>query len=257
MEYLQPKTIEEALAMLEDGIPLAGGSQITPKRQDIGRVIDLQSLGLDQVDLQKDTFTAGAMTRLQQLMAPDHALPEALKKACRQEAAWNIRNQATIGGLLLGADGSSPLLAAFAALEPTVEIAPDDQRQPLSTFLAGRSTHKKPYLVLSITFAIPQAMAFDSVARAPMDRPHVCVAGVCHSIGDENILRIALGGYGESPTILNYRFEEPGDDLLEKVSKEAGAAYQSADDAFASAIYRSDVAGVLGRRVASEVVAGC
>lgn len=257
MEYLRPESIEEALAMLDEGIPLAGGSHITPKRYDIRRVIDLQSLGLDEVTIKKGTFTAGAMTRLQQLMAPEHALPEALREACRHEAAWNIRNQATLGGLLWGADAHSPLLTSLAALDPIVEIAPDDQRQALSAFLEERGTKTRPCLILGIHLEIPTAMAYDYVARAPMDRPLVCVAGTCNANGEENILRIALGGFGASPIIRSYKFDRSDDGLLDRVSLEARDAYRSAEDAFASAEYRSDVAGVLGRRVANEVVARC
>ncbi len=255
MEYLRPESIEEALALLDDGIPLAGGSHITPKRYDIGRVVDLQSLGLDELALREGTFTAGAMVRLQQLMAPELALPEALRKACRHEAAWNIRNQATLGGVLWSADGRSPLLTALAALEPVVEIAPDDQQQVLSAYLEERGTGV--HLILSITLEVPQAMAYDYVARAPMDRPLVCVAGSCHRSDSGNILRMALGGYGDAPVALSFEFDASDDDLLDRVSQATRDAYRSAQDAFASAEYRSDVAGVLGRRVASEVVAGC
>ncbi|TFH38201.1 MAG: hypothetical protein E4G99_00250, partial [Anaerolineales bacterium] len=92
MDYLRPKTIHEAVDLLSKGIPLAGGTQLIARRHELEAVIDLQALGLDGLTVRKGLITVGAMTRLQQLLSTEVSLPEALRAACRFEAAWNIRN---------------------------------------------------------------------------------------------------------------------------------------------------------------------
>jgi len=258
MEYLRPKTIDEAIGLLSRGIPLAGGTQLASQRHALDVVIDLQALGLDWLSEQDGVLKVGAMTRLQQLLTSEISLPAALREACRYEAAWNIRNQATLGGVLMGADGRSALLTVLAALDPEVKLAPGDERMRIDEFLERRQSAIPPFILLEVSFDLPGCVAYDYVARAPMDRPLVCAAATRIKRSGDDVLRIALGGYGERPYSWQLDWEEPKpDSMLSAASKSANGIYQSAGDDFASAAYRSEIAGILTRRVVNEVVIGC
>jgi CO/xanthine dehydrogenase FAD-binding subunit len=223
MEYLRPKTIEEALELLAEGIPLGGGTQLVSDRFDLTKVIDLQSLGLDQMREQDGLISIGAMTRLQSLLTGDVTLPQALRAACRFEAAWNIRNQATLGGLLIGADG-----------------------------------RKEPFILLEMSFKRPLCLAYDYVARAPMDTPIVSAAAAMHDAGEKKGITVSIGGYGEGPLFWTVDYnEDRREALLSEVAEKAKGYFQEAGDAFASAEYRAEVAGILVVRVVSEVMKAC
>jgi putative selenate reductase FAD-binding subunit len=257
MEYLRPKTIDEALELLSEGIPLAGGTQLTAERYELSRVIDLQPLGLDQLREQDGVVHIGAMTTLQQLMATEVPLPERLKEACRSEAAWNIRNQATLGGLLMSADGRSPLLTVLAALDPQLKLAPGEEKVNLATFFKRRSSKVRNFLLLEIFFNKPVCFAYDFVARAPMDIPLVSAAAAVVSRDKESV-QIAIGGYGEQPIFWSEILD--ADDqaaVLSAVAEKAKQRFEAAADAFASAEYRAEIAGTLSRRAVSEVLEAC
>jgi len=258
MDYLRPKTIDEAISLLTRGVPLAGGIQLTPQRYELDTVIDLQALGLDGLTEHNDTIVAGAMTRLQQIVTSEINLPVALREACRYEAALNIRNQATLGGVLMGAGGRSPLLTVLSALDPEVKLAPGDEILKISDLFNRRFSTPEPFLLLEVSFDLPACLAYDYVARSPMDRPLVCAAAARTKRAGEDNLQVAVGGYGEQPLhwSLEGNIKDP-DGLVKEASLKASELYRSAGDAFATAEYRSAIAGLLARRVVQEVVAGC
>lgn len=109
MQYHRPETMEEALTLLAQGVALAGGTHLTPVRRKISAVVDVQGLGLDQIQLDSARTQVGSALRLQQIVQ-NRDLPPALRETCRLEAAWNMRNMVTVGGLLVTADARSPLL---------------------------------------------------------------------------------------------------------------------------------------------------
>jgi CO/xanthine dehydrogenase FAD-binding subunit len=63
-EYHRPKTVAEALELLDRGVPLAGGTELTPRREEVSAVIDLRELGLDYLEAQDDIFVIGAVAKL-------------------------------------------------------------------------------------------------------------------------------------------------------------------------------------------------
>jgi CO/xanthine dehydrogenase FAD-binding subunit len=257
MDILKPKTLDEAVDLLAQGAPLAGGTGLTPRRSELHTVVDLQGLGLDQLEEDNGTFTIGAMTRLQDLMTDSLPFPEVFKDACRYEAAWNLRNQATLGGLLSSGDARSPLLTALAALDPRIHLAPGNRALSFNEFIDLRQGKERSFLVLRCTFDLPQTMAFDSVARAPMDLPLVCASAACYEVEDGKTMHLAVGGFGEAPRAWSYNFSKVSDDLVTTAADQAGEFYQKAGDDFASAEYRSEVAQVLTRRVVEEVLQAC
>jgi CO/xanthine dehydrogenase FAD-binding subunit len=66
----------------------------------------------------------------------------------------------------------------------------------------------------------------------------------------ETRIRIALGGYGHRPTLLGELDKSLSTDLdFERAAELAKRAFADATDAWAGAEYRSEVAGVLVKRL--------
>ncbi len=256
LHYHRPKTTKEALALLKEGVPLAGGTALVPAIGKVQAVIDLQDLGLDGLDLKKGVIEAGAALKLQALIETELQIPEALVAACRLEASLNLRNMATLGGTILSADGRSPLLTTLLALDARVEMEPGGEEISLDDLLDRRGKKDFHNLVTFVRIPVPQRLAYDQVARAPYDRPIVCAAvGRWKDSKKSETVRITLGGFGRRPVRA-----QKAEQVIAKAGRvdEAAAAsakaYAKAEDAWASAEYRSHVAGVLVRRLLTEVV---
>ena len=255
LNYHRPKTIKETLALLEKGVPLAGGTVLTPQRYNVDTVIDLQDLKLDELKVGQSEIRIGATAKLQALIDSQEELPQALTQACRQEAALNIRNIATLGGAVMRADGRSPLLTALLALDTSVITEPGNNSEPLQKLLENREGFRNPRLIVAFEMVRPNRLVYEQVSRSPADRPLVClaVAEYLTSKGESHVIA-ALGGYGDRPIRLTKMEEalKKGASLTEAASL-AQKAYNDAGDAFASAAYRSEIAGILARRLLTEV----
>jgi CO/xanthine dehydrogenase FAD-binding subunit len=249
MQYHRPQTIKEALALLQHGRPLGGGTALTPERFKLESVIDLQDLELDGLSVEGGVIHFGAGLRLQGIIAAAERLPDALIEATRQEAAWNLRNAATLAGVLVRSDGRSPLLTLLTAMNPELELEPGRTRMDLVSFYKRRVDLDKPYLITRVEAANPDRAAYSKVARTPMDRPVVCASAV---LSPDGKIGLSLGGYGDHPLRLP-QVERDVD--MEEVGARAAKAYASAGDNFASAEYRSAIASVLIKRVLGEVLA--
>ena len=122
LEYYRPKTLDEALGLLSrtdvDTVPLGGGTVLNQPRTKPINVVDLQSLGLNNIETKGKKIEIGATVTLQQLL--DHSeLPLAIKQSIRHEATYNIRQVATVAGTIVAADGRSPFGTAILALAST------------------------------------------------------------------------------------------------------------------------------------------
>lgn len=247
MRYYRPESMEEAIELLAEGVPLGGGTALAPIRRSLQAVIDLDRLGLDGILFDAGVVQIGAAAKLQALIDPEIALPDGLKRACRFEAGWNLRNMATVGGTIMSADARSPLLLVLLALGTQVHVHGKDTSFPLDEILDRRVKDERPFLITQISFEEPGKLSYEYVARAPSDRPLVSAAASVSPEGDA--LLVAIGGFGERPHLI----EVAGEDQPEGWMKLAGERYADAGDAFASAKYRSEVAAILVGRVVKEV----
>jgi len=109
----------------------------------------------------------------------------------------------------------------------------------LGDLLPFRGERLRRHIVTKIAFLSNARLAYEYVARTPADQPIVCVAVARWPSGRT---RVSLGGYGSQP-IVAMDGPEPGG-----VETAARTAYSQAADVWASAEYRSDVAGVLATR---------
>jgi CO/xanthine dehydrogenase FAD-binding subunit len=254
MEYHRPRSLDEALDLLKRSIPLAGGTRLTPGRRGLSSVVDLQEVGLDSFEVNGTGLTAGACLTLQSLVEHGDVIPPALTQVCLLEAGWNLRNAATLGGSLMAADGRSPLLTVLLALGTRVLLQPGSEDVGLDVFLGRRGTDLTGRLITSVSIPHPSWVTYDQVARSPADRPVVCAAAAESARGSSSIrLGVALGGFGTRPLLLSSADEDPGsEDAAERIGELASEGYARAGDAWASSDYRSEVAGILVRRVIRE-----
>ncbi len=237
-EYHRPKTLLEALTLLRSGTALGGGTRLTRHASRLASIVDLQALGLDRIEDKANEWILGANLRLQALVESEEGLPAALIAACRLEAGANLRNMATLGGTIMAANGRSALVTSLLALDARVSLEPGETSEPLDSLLGRRRDGLAGSLIVDLRFAKGARLAYEQVARSPADRPIVCAAAA--QLSGQSRPRIALGGFGERPTLV-------------RDAHAAEAAYAQAEDAWASAEYRSAVAGILVRRLSAEV----
>lgn len=236
--------MEEALRLLDAGVPLGGGTELTPRRSGVEAVIDLTRLSLDRVVIGKQQFEIGATSKLQALVEAD--LPPELVSVCRLEAGWNLRNQATVGGTVVACDGRSPLVTTFLAMGAQLELEPGGESVELDHYLNARPKHR---LITGLRLPRPTRLRYEQVARAPADRPQVCLA-VAEVAG---AVRVALGGFGPRPKLIAAILPlESGS--AELAAEAARQACEQAGDEWASAEYRAAAAAALARRSVLEVL---
>lgn len=245
IEYHRPNTLEEALSLLaRNGIktlPLGGGTRLNQPSQERFAVVDLQTLGLNMLEQQGNTWNLGATLTLQALLESPEIAP-ALEAAIRQEAGYNLRQVATLAGTLVSADGRSPFATALLALDAELELksaASPSERVGLGDFLPMRAERLSGRLITKVTLSSNAQLAYESVARTPVDLPIVCAALARWPSGR---VRLALGGFGGAPTLA---FDGPEAGGLEVAAHDA---YSRAGDEWASAEYRQDVAATLAKR---------
>jgi CO/xanthine dehydrogenase FAD-binding subunit len=235
--YHRPQTLDEALALLNQSntFPLGGGTLLSQPTVDSVSVVDLQHLGLDSLRVKGNDLEIGATCTLQALYESEHC-PAALKTALKLEAPLNIRNSATVAGTLVSSDGRSPFAAALLAMDAKVTVVSGQSSVVgIGEFLPLRPSG----LITLITIPLNVKFAFEFTSKTPADKPIVAAALAQWNSGRT---RLVLGGYGKSPMLAMDGTEAEGLDSA------ARNAYHEANDDWASAEYRMDVAAVLAKR---------
>lgn len=236
IEYHRPQTMDQALQLLARptprSYPLGGGSWLSRKRDEDFAVVDLQSLGLDEVEAVAGWLSLGATASLQKLVEVQ-ATPAWLKAVCTRETSRNLREMSTIAGVLVGADGRSPLAMAMLAANASFRTMPGDGEISAQDLFASRKSAGNPRLITRIKLDQNAEVKCEFVARSPLDTP---VIGVAMAIWPGKTMRIAVGGFGEAP-LLAYEGVEAG-----QAKAAIHAALQASGDAWASADYRQAAA---------------
>lgn len=248
--YYRPRTLEEALDLLADrehkNIPLGGGTAIDHYSREVFGVVDLQALGLDTYQVRGNFIDLGATLTLEKILTID-VLPEQVRQTIKLEAGYNLRQIATIAGTLVATNGRSPFATMMLALDARLTIQPGDQEISLGNFLPLRMESITGRLITRIRIPLSPKAAFEYVARTPADQPLVCAAVVLWPSGRT---RVALGGWGHAPVLA---LDGPQADGAVQAAQEA---YTQAEDAWASAEYRREIAGILVRRCLEELSKG-
>lgn len=241
-EYYRPKTLTEALEILQKKEPaakiLAGGTTLRKWREQNLAVVDLQGLGLDQIDYRQTDTVFGAMVTLDKL-ARLSTIPSALRTAIELQATFNQRQVATIAGSLVAADGQSTLATAMLALNARLHLFPSQNELAYGEVLALRKEALAGQIITEVLIPTQVQLAFEYVARTPADLPLVCVALARWNSGR---IRLALGGWGKAPVLV---LDGVGS---QAVPLAARSAYSQAGDEWASAAYRAEMAALLATR---------
>jgi len=245
--YYRPTSLDEALRLLGDpekkAEPLGGGTSISRYEGPDIAVVDLQGLGLDKITESGGRITDEAMVRLDALMKhPD--VHDELRRAISLDVTQNIRNMATLGGWLISSEGRSIFSTLLLALDATITWQPGDKTIRIGDWLPVRQFDPPGLLITEVTWWSQPKLAFEYVARSPKDVPILIVAVAQWGSGRT---RVALGGYGEAPIMAMDGPDASGADIA------CRDAYHKAEDQWASADYRCEVAAKLAKRCLSRI----
>lgn len=224
-EYHKPTTIAEALALLGRAdvslLPLAGGTRLvgqmeTRQQRHVDGVVDLADLGLDFIEVTEDSaLRIGATTVLADLVA--HPQVEALAqgilgRTARYEGPVNLRNAATVGGVVAVAETDSELYAALLTLDATVLLSDGARQQEIR--LSEFSVLPPGHLITAVQVPMvdPKADLHSGharVARTPSDR---CIVAAV-ALAGEDVQRVALCGVADRPILYSSDTPNPPADF--------------------------------------------
>ena len=235
-EYHKPQTLADALDLLAERtsrrVPLAGGTHLvaaleTRQRKDVDGVVDLAALGLSFIERDGSVLRIGAMTPLTDVV--EHPLCASLAggillRTARYEGPLNLRNAATVGGLVALAEPDSELYAALLALAAAVVTASNEGVEVIRALheFAALQPHWERASELITEIRLPLSAADGGharIARTPMDRCIVAAVAVAAANGvpsncaatHQDGARIALCGVGVRPLLTSGALTPPGD----------------------------------------------
>jgi len=251
---LFPTSPAEAADAFGDGAGvtvIGGGTIVMPEigygRLRPGKTIVLTRAGLNGISRNGSTVTIGAATPLSDLVD----LPAPVGPCTANIADLEIRGQATLGGnLCAGAGADAPrgdLQGALLAVGATARStgAGGERSEPLEAFLESRADR----LLLDISFDEPETGSF-----AALDRPHThdyTAMAVSAARAADGTIRVAVTGAGSHGQRLPSAEAHAGDPSA--AGDAATADVTPADDAIASAWYRSKTLPVLVRRALADL----
>ncbi len=261
-EYHRPKTLNDALDLLADStarrLPLAGGTHLvgaleTRQRRDVDGVVDLAALELSYIRQVDSSLHVGAMTTLTELVEHPQCADLAagiLPATARFEGPQNLRNAATVGGLVALAEPDSEPFAALLALNASVVAVDRDggeSHRLLEDFtLSNPRSSQGPILITEIQLPLVHAVAGHArIARSPMDRCIVAAVAVAAANGDLSRRGTSSGGNRADST----RTALCGVDTRPRI---AGGPLLPTSDYKASGEYRLAMAEVVGRRARTD-----
>ncbi len=283
LQYLNPKTIEEALKMLEehkgDSKLLAGGTDLIPslKRRLInvpGYIIDIKAIpGLDAISYDKKSgLKIGPLATIAAI-AQSSAVAEkfpCLAQSALTMASPQVRNRGTFAGNICNAVPSADSAPSLIALSATVKIKGinGERTLPIEQFFTGpkKTVLKENEMLIEISVPHPspgsKSVYLKLSPRHSMDLATVGVAasgkcedGVCREI------KIALGAVAPTPlrapvseSILQGKRITP--EVIEEASLNAVTQCSPIDDHRASQEYRCDMVNVMTRRALTQILLG-
>ena len=260
--FHRPAAIQDALDIKrEQGDTVAwlsGGTLLNSLDRPVSptHLISLTGLGLDKVERGADAVRLGAGCTLQGLIDSED-VPEAVRAGCREVDNRSVRNAATLGGYIGGADSTRDLLPILVALDAQVELA-GEQAIALLDYLAQPGA-----LVLAVRLraaALQRSWALARHARSAAGNSTITAAASLARDGERVLAPILVVG-GVADTVIRLSAVEaaldgaalPGTDELEALI--ARDLHPTADIA-GSAEFKRKLAGVLGARVLQDAFAG-
>jgi aerobic carbon-monoxide dehydrogenase medium subunit len=278
-EYRAPRTVDEALALLQeygdDARAIAGGTAlVTLMRQRLVRPACLVSLrdvqGLDRIEAADGGLRLGALvTHREAELSPlvSERVP-VLAETFRRVASVRIRHMATIGGALAHADPNQDPPVTLLALGARVEIrsASSRREQPLDELFRDyyETTLEPGELVTAVTVPPLPAASGSSflkfLPRTADDYATVAVSAVVTLEPDGarcRQARVALGSVGVTPlrgrrteAMLAGQPLTPG--LIDAAAETVKSEVDPLGDHRGSAAYKRDMAAVMVGRALTQ-----
>jgi carbon-monoxide dehydrogenase medium subunit len=276
-EYFDPRTVDEALALLaahgDDAKILAGGQSLVPmlalRLARPAAVVDVNRVaGLDALAANGAALTVGALVRQRALERWAAERAPLVTAALRHVGHTPIRVRGTVAGSIAHADPASELPALLLCLDGEVVArsrrgrrtiaAVDFFQGPLATALAPDE------LVTETRWTLPPAHAgwgFHEMARRHGDFALVGVAAVLAlARGVVTMARVALFGAAATPVraaaaeraLVGQRADEA---TLAEAARLAVAGLETVSDIHAPAAYRTSVGRTLTVRALGDAAA--
>lgn len=244
INYARPVTWDE-LEALKQEFPgqimyLAGGDYHPKVKDNVSILIDLQELDLDHVEFGEDAIVLGGLTNLQQL--GDALESDALLEAISIEAGLNLRNSLSLTNYVKSSNGRSSVQLCLNAMESEYRLSGEDEFQAHSTRLKTKLVDD---FIEEIQIPNPISLAFESVGRSPKDQPVVAVAASRRS---DDRIHVACGGSEAMWAEFDF---QPGTDDGENTIRNL---FKDANDKWAGAEYRQEVAAVLLSRCLQKLI---
>lgn len=272
-EYLAPKTLEEALRLVErhgdEAKILAGGQSLLPLMKlrlaaprfivDIGRL-----RGMSYVREEGERIVIGALTTHTEIVESEliRARCPLLAETAEAIGDMQVRNRGTLGGSLAHADPAADYPAAILALEAEMVASSSAGTRTLSArkfFVDMLTTQLRPGEILS-QVRVPVLAPKTGTAYVKLPQPAsgfaiVGAAAVVTSGKAGKIESVSIGLTGVGPKAYRadavekaLRGKQPTPKLLREAAANAAAGVEALSDLHASAEYRRAMAGVLTRR---------
>lgn len=261
-EYHKPDNLEAALTLLGRSAPatrpLAGGTRLIPGAEWPRAVVDLSALPLAGVERREAVWYIGATTTLETLAAVSE-LPQGLRRAAERHVSRNIRQRATVGGVIASRH-SGPLLAALLVLDARVVVEPGGALVPLEVYLQGydQPEERGRHLIVAVEMPAVRECALVEICRTPADSPILVVAVGAERTATDLRRFVAAGTGADQPILLLSGAAQ----LLEAASEANLAALAAAtpelpwrSDSRGSKEYRNAMTSVLLQRAVAALLA--
>jgi aerobic carbon-monoxide dehydrogenase medium subunit len=274
MEYFAPKSLNEALSLLErfgnQAKVIAGGTDVMVDikyKEEPGCLINIKGIsGLAGIKENGGSLSIGPLTTIREIETSAlvrDKLP-VLWEAAHQFASLQIRNTATIGGNICRASPSGETLTPLLVLEAQAKFAFSDKesREAFSSFFSGpgKTSLGAKGLLTAIDVPYPAAESrgvyLKHAVRGAMDIAMVGVAVLLTPDRPKNNVqdvRIGLGAVAPTPiraakteALLRGKPLTPA--LLKQAAAMAASEASPIDDQRSSAEYRRWIVEALTRR---------
>ncbi len=274
-EYLEPLTIEEALALLSKygnkAKVLAGGTDLVPLMKEkslrpecvisILRITDLDYIHVDH----DNGLSIGALTTIRSIEQSPKLLPRygIICQAANQMASTSVRNVATIGGNICNAVPSADMLPALIALSAATKLVSNtgERTVSLEDFFTGPGGIVLKTDELLTEIQIPHPMTHTAgvyIKYSTRGGEDLALVGVAVSITlepeNETCVeaKVVLGAVAPTPMRARraeemLRGEKIGKGLAEKAARTASDESSPIDDIRGSAEYRREMIKIVAR----------
>jgi carbon-monoxide dehydrogenase medium subunit len=279
-EYHAPKTLEEALRLLErhgdEAKVLAGGHSLLPLmklRLAAPRyVIDLGRLrGMSYIREENGQIAIGALTTHAEVETSALLLMRCplLPETAAEIGDVQVRNRGTLGGSLAHADPAADYPAAILALDAEIIAASTDGTRTIPArefFVDMLTTQLRPGEILS-QVRLPRLAPRTGMAYCKLHQPAsgFAIVGIAARVTlgkGGKIESAAVGITGVGPKAYRAKAVEkslhgkkPTPKLLAEAARLAAQGVEPLSDLHASAEYRREMAVVFARRALERAVA--